>query len=142
MGGAEPQDIQKELFTAALKKCEQIAEHINNQSHLPVERGPLWQRLVLSLLYKLSFPKVHTLDKSFFADSKCNGCGICQSVCPCGNISLTNNKPVFNHRCEQCFACLQWCPQQALQYGKGTASKSRYHNPSVSTSDIIISRKV
>lgn len=36
---------------------------------------------------------------------------------------------VFFTECDQCFACLQWYPQNALQYGKSTMDKKRYHHP-------------
>ncbi|MCB2357259.1 hypothetical protein [Clostridium estertheticum] len=40
-------------------------------------------------------------------------------------------------KCEQCFACLQWCPQKAIQYGKKTAMRKRYHHPDVEIADIL-----
>ena len=77
------------------------------------------------------------MDKSFFADEKCTSCGICEKLCPAGNIVITEGKAVWQHRCEQCFACLQWCPAEAIQYGKNTKSKKRYHHPEISLKDII-----
>jgi len=50
-----------------------------------------------------------TNGQEFWADDKCNGCGICSKVCPAANIETTNEKPAWRHRCEQCLACLQWC---------------------------------
>ena len=60
------------------------------------------------------------MDKQFRVDDKCNQCGICGKVCPSENITMQEGKPVWNHHCEQCFACLQWCPKKAIQYGKRT----------------------
>jgi len=37
---------------------------------------------------------------------------------------------------EQCLACIQWCPAEAIQYGKNTAAKKRYHHPEIKLSDM------
>lgn len=136
-GGAISQDKQQQKFTAALKKIERIAETVRSKKVLPPESGPLWQNMILSVIYRLSLPYVAGMDKSFFADEKCSACGICEKICPARNIRMTGNKPVWQHRCEQCFACIQWCPEEAIQYGKGTAKKKRYHHPEISLKDIL-----
>jgi MinD superfamily P-loop ATPase len=79
------------------------------------------------------------MDKSFFADEKCTACGICAKLCPSINIAITDGRPAWQHRCEQCFACLQWCPEEAIQYGKNTKNKKRYHHPEISLKDILAS---
>jgi len=28
---------------------------------------------------------------------------------------MFDGRPVWQHHCEQCFACLQWCPKEAIQ---------------------------
>jgi Pyruvate/2-oxoacid:ferredoxin oxidoreductase delta subunit len=45
-------------------------------------------------------------------------------------------KPIWQHTCEQCFACLQWCPEEAIQYGKNTKKKRRYHHPEIRLRDM------
>ena len=77
------------------------------------------------------------MDHGFWSDEKCTGCGTCSRVCPVGNISMVRAKPVWNHQCEQCFACLHWCPQEALQFGEATEGRSRYHHPDVTILDIL-----
>ncbi|MDD5488961.1 MAG: hypothetical protein PHH49_08415 [Candidatus Omnitrophica bacterium] len=37
----------------------------------------------------------------------------------------------------QCFACINWCPEAVIEYGKGTAGKGRYHHPDVKLEDVI-----
>lgn len=51
---------------------------------------------------------------AFWTDENCNGCGICARICPIGNILMDTAKPVWQQRCEQYFACLQWCPKASL----------------------------
>jgi ferredoxin/flavodoxin len=77
------------------------------------------------------------MDAGFRCDEKCNGCGTCSRICPVENITMTNDKPAWRHRCEQCFACLQWCPQSAIQFGESTSLGKRYHHPDVKISDML-----
>jgi MinD superfamily P-loop ATPase len=76
-------------------------------------------------------------DKNFRVTDACNSCGTCEKVCPVGNIAITDKRPKWLHKCEQCFACLQWCPKEAIQCGKGAEGRKRYHNPYVKLSDLI-----
>lgn len=85
----------------------------------------------------MTFDRVPQMDKPFFADAKCTSCGICEKICPAQNIKLVSGKPVWQHRCEQCFACIQWCPDEAIQYGKGTAKKKRYHHPEITLKEML-----
>ena len=136
-GGAAPEAEQEKRFAAAAKKIKDISPAIARGEAGPVEKGPLWQNLLLSgLAYRLAYPKVPKLDKNFQADDKCNGCAICTAVCPSGNILIENKKPAWQGNCEQCLACIQWCPTQAIQYGKKTAGYARYHNPEITLSDM------
>jgi MinD superfamily P-loop ATPase len=95
----------------------------------------------LTALNRLVFPRVPSLDKGFWSDEKCNGCGICRQVCPCGNIALEGDKPVWQHRCEQCLSCIQWCPREAIQYGKKTPGYTRYRHPQVTLGEMVACRR-
>ena len=136
-GGPGPQEKQRALFARARDKVSRISDMIRQRAVLPVERGPLWQRIILTAFYHLSFSHVPGMDKKFRADDRCNGCGICLRVCPASNITLSEGKPLWHHRCEQCFACLQWCPAEAIQYGTRTTRYERYHHPEIVLRDIL-----
>ena len=136
-GGPGPMDTQQRLFREAQEKVKAIAGTILRGERKRVDKGPLWQNIVFSLIYKMSFRSVHKMDKKFWVDDKCNSCGICLNVCPVSNIEMTNKKPSWLHRCEQCLACLQWCPQEAIQYGEKTVKYPRYHHPEVILKDIL-----
>ena len=139
-GGPGPEEKRTARFDKARRKIGQIAAAVVRREEWPVEKGPLWQNILLSWLYKLSFPRVPLMDKGFWVDEKCNACAICASVCPCGNIALEAGKPVWLHHCEQCLACIQWCPREAIQFGKKTPGYERYHHPEVTLQDMLAQR--
>lgn len=136
-GGPGPKERQLELFRLAHEKISHIAGLVKKKAVLPVEKGPLWQRILFTAIYKISFSKVPGMDRSFWSDKKCNACGICAKVCPVENIVMAEGKPAWNHRCEQCLACLQWCPQEAIQYGNKTPGYERYHHPEIALKDVL-----
>jgi ferredoxin len=136
-GGAISEDKQQKKFNEALDKISRIAASIRAKEKKAPEKGPGWQNIFFSAMYRLSTPQVPKMDKSFLVDEKCTSCGICEKICPAQNIVISDGKPKWQHHCEQCFACLQWCPEEAIQYGRGTAKKKRYHQPEIKLSDML-----
>lgn len=138
-GGAAPKEKQEARFAAARTKIADIAETVRKKVIRPPEKGPLWQRVLYTGIYNMSYPRVPEMDRSFRADEKCNACGICGKVCPADNITFeeSGGRPVWNRCCEQCFACLQWCPREAIQYGRKTPKYERYRHPEVTLKDMI-----
>jgi ferredoxin len=135
-GGPGSQEEQEKLFQGAHTKLSAIAGDVRNRVRMPVEKGPLWQRLVFTPVYKLTFPIVHKMDGKFWTDERCNQCSLCVKICPNQNISIQNGILSWHNNCEQCLACLQWCPQEALQYGPKTSAYPRYHHPEVKLKDL------
>ncbi len=131
----------KEQILGLMKRAESIiseaADYIKAGSSGRIDKGPLWQRIIYTWIYKSAVKYVPMMDKSFWADDKCNGCGICGKICPAENITFKDNRPVWNHKCHQCLACIQWCPQKAIQFGKKTAKYERYHNPEIKLTDLM-----
>lgn len=85
-------------------------------------------------------------DRSFRVTDDCIHCGICTYVCPCGNYQLTGQGVKMQGDCEFCFACIQNCPQRAIQFKKkenGTwpdgsekNPNARYRNENVSLMEL------
>ena len=149
---------QQELFTAEKEKTARIAEYINARRAGVLETDTegitrladalnLKETLGKSTWLKIAGVRERTqlsflesrqlMDRGFHVDESCSGCGICARVCPAGNISMAAGRPDWQQRCEQCFACLQWCPEEALQFGSASSGKKRYHHPEVNLADML-----
>jgi flavodoxin/Pyruvate/2-oxoacid:ferredoxin oxidoreductase delta subunit len=75
---------------------------------------------------------------SFTASDDCNGCGICERICPVRNIEMVGDKPAWSDHCASCFACLHWCPKEAISLGGLDMNIGRYHHPDVKLSDSVM----
>jgi len=137
--GYVPEEKQKKLFANADKKIEAIVKIVNGkEEHYDSNNTSLIKTYIHpGIFYKMGYNRINILDKSFYADEKCNGCLICEKVCPVNNITMKDNKPVWNNHCQQCYACLQWCPTESIQAGNKTVGIKRYHNPNITVKDII-----
>lgn len=137
--GGTPKEKQDEFFKNADKRIDEIAAIVNaGKEHFDVSNTSFFEANIHpGILYKMGYQRINIMDKNFTADEKCDGCSICQKVCPVNNITLEDGKPLWNNRCQQCYACLQWCPQESIQAGKKTVGVKRYHNPDVKVKDII-----
>jgi ferredoxin len=135
-----PQGAKRQaLYDQADRETQEIARLITAQRNLIKEKNVLlntWARLMRAT-YLLGIGDIHGRDAGFRLDEHCNACGICEKVCPVGNIALSAGKPHWQHRCQHCLACIQLCPQEAIQYGKQTKGKPRYRHPDITIKDII-----
>jgi ferredoxin/flavodoxin len=151
---------QQILVSEAYTKVQVIADYVNDRRPEMLERdGEIITRLVDAIHLhetlgktiwlkiagiknppsKRSFREsISLMDRAFHADESCKSCGNCVKVCPVDNIGMVNGKPVWRQQCEQCFACLQWCPQQAIQFGGNTSGRKRYHHPAVKMNDMFL----
>lgn len=105
-----------------------VADAIAAGEELEKRTGPV-AALQSSLVNRL-FYAGSVQDKAFAADAeKCVGCGRCAERCPLGNITLEGGLPRWNGSCTHCMACICLCPQGAIEYGKKSVGKPRYHCP-------------
>jgi ferredoxin len=123
--------LQKELNLVA----ENIAKRVKNIG--PDCHPNLARRALLSITEKMS-PMEKAKAISFFVDHDCNGCGTCEKVCPSEKIRLADSKPewIETTQCYFCYACFNFCPQQAILVKGYKLKTGRYKHPSVSAEDI------
>jgi NAD-dependent dihydropyrimidine dehydrogenase PreA subunit len=118
------------LLASADRRVEEIAGMVE-QGVMRKPRAPLLGSIVHRLLYPRFIAGVHEADRKFSVDDRCTSCGRCVEVCPVGNVRLEGDRPAWLHHCEQCMACIQLCPTEAIQAGKKTEKRGRYHHPGV-----------
>jgi NAD-dependent dihydropyrimidine dehydrogenase PreA subunit len=60
-------------------------------------------------------------DSLVLNESRCNGCGRCEEVCPHAVFSVVRRKATVVHRtnCMQCGACRMNCPVGAIEVSTG-----------------------
>lgn len=141
LGGAESQKKQTEHFTAAaeeIKTIAQIIEETPENYFYHKSRIPLF---AARLCYKLFFWYCAKRTKGFYVNDSCTSCGICVKICPSQNIKLVNERPTWGGNCEQCMACLQWCPAIAIHRQGIPETRLHYHNPAIKAQDLINDRQ-
>jgi MinD superfamily P-loop ATPase len=84
------------------------------------------------IAYRSLIEFVPGMDQFYSISDDCTKCGICEKVCPVNNIGLDEaGHPYFNHHCEQCVACIQFCPKKAINYKDKTQNRKRYTHPAI-----------
>lgn len=53
-------------------------------------------------------------DKLKINSLNCIGCGLCEKLCPMGNIVVKNGIAVSDNKCTMCYRCISKCPKQAI----------------------------
>lgn len=137
----QSEEKQKVLFEKAIKQVKNISNSVKN------EEDNLTQYVIKKDLSrseginKTFREEVNESDKSFYANDKCNSCGVCEDVCPVNNIILNAGKPQWQHKCQQCLACINFCPERAIQFGTKTLNTGRYYHPEITIQEIINQKK-
>jgi len=110
-----------------------IAAEIAQKKHTVIRRSNPLQHQIYRVILS-TYPK---RGLGFCADDACTGCGWCVKLCPAENIAMQNGKPAFGAHCEQCMACIQWCPCSAIQFKNKTQKRKRYHHPSIDIREMV-----
>ena len=129
------EEKQKKKAEKAKKKTNEIVEIIIKKQKKTTR---VLTYLISTWINKKFREKVNNSDSKFsITEEKCNSCGVCENICPVNNITLVDGKPQWQHKCQKCIACIHLCPQKAIQYGKKTEKRRRYHHPEISVKDLI-----
>ncbi|MCD8382091.1 MAG: EFR1 family ferrodoxin [Clostridiales bacterium] len=78
-----------------------------------------------------------SVEGGFYTSDACTKCGVCEKLCKNGNIHLTEEGVVWGHDCQQCMACIMWCPNQAIRHPNVPEKRRRYRNPNVTLQDMM-----
>ena len=136
-----PEEMQKEFFKNARKKIEIISKLVKHKED-NLTQDIFEKDISRSERVNQTFrEEVYESDKSFYADVNCNSCGICEKVCPVNNLILIKGRPKWHHKCQQCLACINFCPEKAIQFDANTLNTGRYHHPEITIQEIINQKK-
>ncbi len=128
-----------EILPEIHKKLDHIAGEITNSINniKPGHKPNLVRRTLLALTENLS-PIDTTKSIPFSVDHDCNSCGTCEKVCLSGKIVLSGGKPEWleHTKCYFCYACFNFCPQQAILVKGYNYKTGRYSHPGISVDDI------
>lgn len=131
----------EKAFKNAEAKAQQIGQNVQKKtSYFDTETPGIIVKPVSWIGFNPLYRKIPELDKRFSVNSRCNKCGTCRDVCPVQNVKITTESPVFLHHCEMCFACINWCPQNAINWTPLTKGKQRYQCAVISKEDVINDR--
>lgn len=122
------------LQAKANAQVDAIIEKVKRRS--PGEKEHWRYRPGVRSYYLNSKRKLHEKDRRYALRDGCTSCGTCARVCPVGNIDIAEGRPVWQHRCEQCFACLHWCPEGVIEWDGKTLGMGRYHHRLVTVEDM------
>jgi len=74
--------------------------------------------------------------KKYQLADNCDGCGICEKICPVAAIVMKDGHPQFTHKCEHCQGCVNLCPLRAIQFGRVKFGTPGYRHPEIEIADL------
>ena len=126
MFGAPQTEEARKIVESAEPHIVDAIAHIESGVAFTMPRHNLYDRLMSGPINPIFYRFFVSAD-AFHADSTCIGCGQCAAKCPLNNIQLKDGKPVWGRTCTHCMACICYCPVEAIEYGKKSVGKPRYH---------------
>lgn len=111
----KPPEETREIIEQAREKLDEAAERFRNGK--PTREG-------LNVFYHIaglfgqrlwfSGKTKEYADLPRIDGEKCVGCGVCERLCPLGNLRIEDGKAVSGGRCTMCYRCFSNCPQKAI----------------------------
>ena len=123
-----PESVKAEKI---VKKAEpdiiKVIESIQAGQEFQTPRNNLYDR-TMSCLVNPIFYRFIVKSAAFRVKDTCTTCGQCVKNCPLNNVKLgTDGRPLWGGDCTHCMACICYCPAAAIEYGKKSIGKPRYH---------------
>ena len=122
-----------ETLRLAEKKTATVVREIKDKAVTTIGKVTLG----VKLFYKAGNLYFRSKAKQFTVSDSCISCGMCEKICPTKSIEIKDGKPVFKWQsCSQCMACIQWCHKEAINCGKETGRRTRYHHPDIHADEL------
>ena len=126
MFGAPKAEEARKIVRSAEPAIVDAIACIKKKQHFPAPRNNLYDRLMSGPVNPI-FYKFFVKAAAFQSGDTCIGCGQCVKNCLMNNITIKDGKPVWGNQCTHCMACICYCPTEAIEYGKKSIGKPRYH---------------
>lgn len=114
------------IVKAAKPYIDDVILHIKSGEAFAAPRNNLYDRFMSGPVNPI-FYRFFVKADAFRVNGGCVGCGLCAKKCPLNNVRLKDGKPVWGNECTHCMACICYCPKEAVEYGKKSVGKPRYH---------------
>lgn len=106
---------KKRIVVKATEKICKCVDNIKNGKPPQEGLGVVYHLAGLfgQRLYFLGKTQKYT-DRLKINSLKCIGCGLCERLCPMGNIAVKNGIAVSSDKCTMCYRCISKCPEQVI----------------------------
>lgn len=126
MFNAPQADEARAIVAKAEPDIDRVIASIRaEEAFAPTRRG-LYDRFMSGPVNPIFYSFCVKAD-AFTVSDACVGCGRCEKLCPTNTVTLRDGKPVWGKGCTHCMACICYCPAAAIEYGKKSLGKPRYH---------------
>lgn len=116
-----------------------IKREIKNRKH-QIEKAGFMNKMIHKSYVSMVKNQDETVWANFVIGDNCNGCKICEKVCPSNSISVIDGKSVHTLKnCQACYACVHACPNKAIVFEKEKNPNARYRNENITLDEIISS---
>ena len=126
MFNAPRKEQARSIVEQAEPALQKVLTRLKAGQEFPPPRETLYDRFMSGPVNPV-FYRFFVKADAFRATDACIGCGKCVELCPLNNIHLENGRPVWGKNCTHCMACICYCPKEAIEYGKKSRGKPRYH---------------
>lgn len=126
MFNAPQADEARAIVAKAEPDIDRVIASIRaEEAFAPTRRG-LYDRFMSGPVNPIFYSFCVKAD-AFAVSDACVGCGRCEKLCPTNTVTLHDGRPVWGKGCTHCMACICYCPAAAIEYGKKSLGKPRYH---------------
>ena len=126
MFNAPQADEARAIVAKAEPDIDRVIASIRAEEAFTPTRRNLYDRFMSGPVNPIFYSFCVKAD-AFTASDACVGCGRCEKLCPTNTVTLHDGRPVWGKGCTHCMACICYCPAAAIEYGKKSLGKPRYH---------------
>jgi ferredoxin/flavodoxin len=119
----------KKIIARAEPVIDELIASIKCNAPLQPHKSGFGGKMMSSIVNILFYPLCVKANKFVVDNEKCVGCNKCADICPLNNITLKDEKPVWDNNCTHCMACICSCPAAAIEYGKNSINRPKYRCP-------------